>query len=185
MRFQPPRVRKTMSSPDEALQAAVTALLAKLEAQEQSVRDTKRTINNLLRHIDKPPMFPDAEDPGSLVRANVVTRSDQFYGRALATVVKEILEARGQAMSAQEIIEAMEHGGYDFASHGWKDKDRLRSFTITLSKNVVAFHRLPNGSFGLPKWYPEAMTKKQAVKSEKNAATSEDEATEESDLPLQ
>jgi len=170
-----------MSSSDDALQSAVTALLAKLEAQEQAVRDTKKTVNTLLHHIGKPAMFPEAEEPAS-PRLGVAIRPDQFYGRPLATVAKEVLEARAQAMAAQEIIETLERGGYDFAAQGWKEKDRLRSFTITLSKNVNAFHRLPNGFFGLPKWYPEAMKQKQNAKAEKDATQAEDATKDAEDL---
>jgi hypothetical protein len=162
-----------MSSGDDALQSAVTALLTKLEVQEQSVRDTKKTINTLLHHIGKPVMFAEAEEEVQS-RAGAAMRPDQFYGRPLATVAKEVLEARGQAMPAQDILDALERGGYDLAAQGWKEKDRLRSFTITLSKNIIAFHRLPNGSFGLPKWYPEAMKQKQAAKAEKNATAAEE-----------
>jgi hypothetical protein len=162
-----------MSSGDDALQSAVTALLAKLDAQEQVVRDTKKTINTLLHHIGKPVMFPEAEEEVQS-RPGAAIRPDQFYGRPLATVAKEVLEARGQAMAAQEILDTLERGGYDLAAQGWKEKDRLRSFTITLSKNIVAFHRLPNGFFGLPKWYPEAMKQKLAAKAEKNATPTEE-----------
>ena len=122
-----------MSSPDDALQVAVTALLGKLEAQERAVLDTKKTINTLLRHMEREPMFPDAEETSSSSRT-LTTRPDQFYGRPLATVAREVLESRGQAMEAQEIIDTLERGGYDFAAQGWKEKDRLRSFTITLAK---------------------------------------------------
>jgi hypothetical protein len=166
-----------MSSPDEALQSAVTALLAKLEMQENGVRDTKKTVNTLLHHIGKPPMFPDLAEENS-TRANLAVRPDQFYGRPLATGAREVLEARGQAMDAREILEVLERGGYDFAAQGWKEKDRLRSFAITLSKNVNAFHRLPNGFFGLPKWYPEAIKQRQSSRTPSNTTPPEEETRE-------
>lgn len=169
-----------MSSSDDALQSAVTALLAKLEAQERAVRDTKKTINTLLHHMDKEPMFPEADE--NRAARSMTIRPDQFYGRPLATVAREVLEVRGQAMAASEIIEVLEHGGYDFSTQGWKEKDRLRSFTITLSKNNAAFHRLPNGFFGLPKWYPEAVKQKQNAKAEKDSATAGEVAGDEVNL---
>jgi len=170
-----------MSSADDALQSAVTALLAKLEAQEQSVRDTKKTINTLLHHIGKPPLFPDAMEEAE-ARTHLAVRPDQFYGRPLATVAREVLEARGQAMAAQDIMDVLERGGYDFAAQGWKEKDRLRSFTITLAKNVTAFHRLPNGFYGLSKWYPEAIKQRQNAKASSTTTPPEETATEEENL---
>jgi hypothetical protein len=158
-----------MSSANDALQSAVDALLAKLEVQQKAVAETKKTINNLLHHMDQGPMFDDAED-AAIQSRTLTLRPDQFYGRPLATVAREVLESRGQAMAAPEMIEVLERGGYDFAAQGWKEKDRLRAFTITLAKNNVAFHRLPNGFFGLPKWYPEAVKQRQAAKAERDAA---------------
>lgn len=85
-------------------------------------------------------------------------------------------------MPASEIIETLERGGFDFSSTGWKEKDRLRSFTITLSKNTVGFHRLPNGYFGLPKWYPEALKQKQAARAERETAQDEHHSGRADDL---
>ncbi len=170
-----------MSSPDNALQSAVEVLLAKLEAQEQTVRDTKKMINDLLRHIGKEPMFADLAEPSSTRSMSI--RPDQFYGRPLATVAKEVLEAKGHAMPAQDIMDALERGGYDFDAQGWKEKDRLRNFSITLAKNTTGFHRLPNGHFGLPKWYPEAVNRKQSAKTERESAPSEQAAANGEDLP--
>ena len=172
--------RTTMSSSDDALQSAVEALLAKLEAQERTVRDTKKTINTLLHHMDKDPMFPEAEE--ALASRALTVRPDQFYGRPLATVAREVLETRGQAMDAQDIMDILERGGYDLAAQGWKERDRLRAFTITLSKNNAVFHRLPNGSFGLLKWYPEAVKQRQNAKAERDSATAGEQAEPEVNL---
>lgn len=171
-----------MSSPDDALQGAVTALLAKLQGQEQMVLDTKKTINGLHHHMGKPPMFD--LDEAVKPRSTLAIRPDQYYGKPMATMVKEILEAHGQAMSAADIIAILEKGGYDFSKHDWKDKDRLRAFTITLSKNILGFHRLPNGFFGLPAWYPEAIKQKQANKAERNPTQDEDASTGADDLEV-
>ncbi len=169
-----------MSTSDDGLQTAVNTLVSKLEDQERVVRETKKLINGLLLLMGNEPMYPEADESGQRTKLTSI-RPDQFYGRPLATVVKEILEARGQAMGAPEIIDALERGGYDFGGHDWKEKDRLRSFTITLAKNIVGFHRLPNGFFGLPKWYPEAIKQRKATKSERSATPVEESATEEGD----
>jgi hypothetical protein len=160
------------------LEDAVDTLLTELTKQEQEVRETKRMINNLLRRIGKPERFPDADDAPAQ-HANLSIRIDQFYGKPLATVVQQILEMRKQACTADELMKTLISGGFDFDSLGWKETDRLRSFTMTLAKNTKAFHRLPGGAFGLPEWYPEAMKKKQVRQATKDATEVPDDATEE------
>jgi hypothetical protein len=62
---------------------------------------------------------------------------------------------------ADEILKGLEEGGFDFEPLGWKEKDRLRSLSISLAKNTAIFHRLPNnGAFGLLAWYPEVAKRK-------------------------
>jgi len=165
-----------------ALEAAVDALLEELTKQEAEVRETKRTVNNLLRRMGKEPRFSDTEEQ-SASHHKLSIRPDQFYGRPLATVTREILDLRKQATPAEELIRVLISGGFDFDALGWREGDRLRSFTITLAKNNKAFHRLPNGMFGLPEWYPEALKRKQQRQSEKNAADQVSEPEEPEDLP--
>lgn len=88
-------------------------------------------------------------------------------------------------MTAAEILETLERGGYDFSVHEWKDKDRLRVFALTLAKNNAAFHRLPNGTFGLPKWYPEAVSRKNSAKAERESAPADETAASGEDLAEQ
>lgn len=146
------------------LEGAIEALLEELQTQMNQVADTKKTINTLLRRIGKEPQFPDvdAEQAGA---ATLRIRPDQYYGRALATSVEEFLENRkkttgDQAIAPNEILVALEAGGFDFKAQGWKDDDRLRSLSITLGKNPK-FHRLPNGTYGLISWYPSVAAKKE------------------------
>jgi hypothetical protein len=151
------------------IDAAIETLVQELKKQEAEVLETKRMVNNLLRRIGKPEMFGDIED-GPAHRPSASIRPDQFYGRPLATAVQEILEIRRQATPAEELMKVLLSGGFDFDSLGWRETDRLRSFTMTLAKNTKAFHRLPNGMFGLPAWYPEAMKKKHVRQTQKSGA---------------
>lgn len=134
----------------EKLRSAVEELLQQLKEQQEELAETKRMINALCKRLGDQPMFED-------VATERVTlgpiRPDLYYGKGLATAAQEYLTRRGQAASAEEIIRALMEGGFDFSR--WKEKDRLRSFTISLSKNSKTFHRLPNGTFGLPSWYPD------------------------------
>jgi len=40
------------------------------------------------------------------------------------------------------------------------EKDRLRMLALSLAKNNVKFHKLPNNTFGLLSWYDPAMIKR-------------------------
>jgi hypothetical protein len=145
--------------PDE-LGPAVTALQRKLEEQLRGVADTKRTINMLLRMSDQQPLYSDSDEE----RSGAV-RADQFYGKGVATSAAEYLAMRKQACQADEILRALESGGFDFDVAGWKPDDRLRSLAVSLAKNTGGagkFHRLKNGAFGLRSWYDEDFLKKAA-----------------------
>jgi hypothetical protein len=145
----------------DELGPAVTALQRKLEEQLQAVADTKRTINMLLKMSGHKPLYTesDSEHSGAV-------RADQFYGKGLATSAAEYLAQRKQACQADEIMKALESGGFDFDLLGWQPDDRLRSLSISLAKNTGTsgkFHRLKNGTFGLRSWYDEEFLKKVAA----------------------
>lgn len=146
--------------PDE-LGPAITALQRKLDDQLQGVADTKRTINMLLKMSGQPELFPESENE----RSGAV-RSDQFYGKGVATAAAEYLAMRKQACQPDEILHALVSGGFDFDYVGWKQDDRLRSLAVSLAKNTGGagkFHRLKNGAFGLRAWYDEDFLKKAAA----------------------
>jgi hypothetical protein len=141
---------------DDKLSGAVEVLVSQLNDQMKQVADTKSTINALLRSMGKEPMFLDV----SVEQASAI-RPDLFYGKPLATAVQEYLKRRNQACGADEILRGLDQGGFDFRSVSWKESDRLRSLSISLAKNSVTFHRLPNGTFGLLSWYPENFGKQE------------------------
>jgi hypothetical protein len=86
----------------------------------------------------------------------------RYYGRPLATVAQEYLEGRKEACKPEEILEGLRGGGFDFKALQWGggEKDWIRNLSISLAKNTKAFHRLPNGTFGLVAWYPEVTTRR-------------------------
>ena len=134
----------------DKLRSAVEELVHQLEEQQGEVAETKKMINALCKRMGDKPMFADVATEG--INSGPI-RADQYYGKALATAAQEFLTRRGQASTAEDIIRGLAEGGFDFSR--WTEKDRLRSFTISLSKNSKTFHRLPNGTFGLPAWYPD------------------------------
>jgi hypothetical protein len=147
--------------------AAIDALKSKLSEQHRAILDTKRSINLLLKMADKAPEYAEDDDPSSSS-----VRPDQFYGKGLTTSAAEYLAMRKQACQAPEIFRALEKGGFDFDTFPWKKDDRLRSFTISLSKNAGNtgnFHKLKNGSFGLRSWYDKDFLKKAAEGAEATA----------------
>jgi hypothetical protein len=140
----------------------------KLRGLEADVLKTKEFINQLREFEGQAPLYADLAVKSDTSLSNI--RSDQFYGRPLATVVREILEMRraaGQgAISVKELYAKLVDGGYKFES---ADEDNARRvLRISLTKNP-AFHKIPNGDYGLSEWYPNAPRKK--VRPEENNGT--------------
>jgi len=152
----------------DELGPAVATLQAQLDALLRQVADTKRTINMLLKVSGQQPLYPETDNETS-----GAVRSDQFYGKGLATSAAEYLAQRKQACQPDEILKALETGGFDFDILGWRESDRLRSLAVSLAKNTGTsgkFHRLKNGTFGLRSWYDADFLKKVAASATETAA---------------
>lgn len=133
----------------EKLNAAIEVLMSQLEDQEKQMAETKKMINALLVRTGNKPRFDHVEDE----KVGGPLRRDQFYTKPLATAVTEYLEQRHEACTAEEILDGLKKGGFDFRALGWQDKLRLRNLAISLAKNTQTFHKLPNGTLGLLGWY--------------------------------
>jgi hypothetical protein len=138
---------------------------ARLDEQEEAVRQTKRLINQLCEFAGDPPMYPDVDEHGQNLRvANL--QGDEYYGQKQSTACRLILERRkalnlGPA-TLNELHEELLAGGYRFSA---KDADTAkRSLYMMLTKNTVTFHRLPNGKFGLAAWYPNSKKQRRRPK---------------------
>jgi hypothetical protein len=142
------------------LEDHVTKTIALVQAQvrdlERQLAEKKRMVNSLCELVGQPLLYA-ATDPVSS-NGSVSIRSDEFYGKALATAVRRILEKRAQAAlgaaSVSEIYEALVKGGFRFDAKN--AANAKRSLRISLTKNSVTFHKLPNGNYGLLEWYPNA-----------------------------
>lgn len=138
----------------EHVRLTIADLQHKLKEQEDQVLKTKRTINSLCEQENQPPLYHDGEMSSSSISS---IRSDQFYGRPLATVMREYLKMRRAAdqgaASVKEVYEALQSGGYKFG--GKNPENSKRGLQISLAKNQV-FHRIPSGAWGLSEWYPSA-----------------------------
>jgi hypothetical protein len=140
----------------DELQPAINALLTDLADQEKQVVDTKLLINRLCARSGQEPMFPDAAATASASVGSI--RPDSFYGKVLNTAAREYLEMRKGAnlgpATPREVYEALVKGGY--APDTKDETNAIISVRATLRKNSSVFHRLPNGTYGLLSWYPNA-----------------------------
>jgi hypothetical protein len=159
------------------LSGAIEELEEHLAAQLDEVAETKKMINALSKRMGEEPRYPDVS-----VEQTGMVRPDQYYGRPLATAASEYLERRKRACKAEEILQGLLDGGFDFDALDWKEKDRLRLLSSSMAKNNTKFHRLPNGTFGLLAWYDQAAIKqKREDRKQNGSATDEPPAPEEGD----
>lgn len=146
--------------------AGAFAILEKQIAEgEQKVLTAKRAINALCEAAKLPPRYPDLESMGDggtpgIGISNI--QPDTFYGKKQSTAVRMYMEMRkGRDLGPakpREIFQALKEGGYQFES---KDETvALIGLRALLRKNTVTFHKLPNGSYGLASWYPDAKSKR-------------------------
>lgn len=142
----------------DALRQAVDEIEAKIKVHLAEVADLKRAANALCRIIGTEPLYPDADQEQAA--ASGPSRPDIYYGKPLTTAAREFLEFRKRACAPEEILKGMEQGGFDFDGLGWKGEHRLRSLSVSLSKNTAVFRRLPNGMFGLNAWYTDTPKRK-------------------------
>jgi hypothetical protein len=159
------------------LQGAINVLVGRIEQKARELTEMKRMVNSLCREIGQAELYSDADlvDRGSAARPNL--DPDQYYGKPPTIAAREYLERRGKAVPLDEILDALERGGFDFNAQGWSETQRLRHLGSSLGKNSVMFHRLPNDTWGLVKWYPNVAKDKKRTKpnGKQQAATSGEE----------
>ena len=166
--------------------SATKGLLEKLEELQREVISVKNAINLLREMEDKDPLF--GEEELGLKKSSRNIRPDQYYGKPFATAVREYLESVDSACVARQIIEGLTEGGFDFKAQGWEEGSLLRTVSMMLGKNNKTFHRLPNNTYGLLRWYPEIekrnkKAKKQEIMAEEEIQEQETESENDSDSP--
>jgi hypothetical protein len=139
-----------------------------LRKHEEAVINTKRFINQLCAFGGMPAEYKDEELQVATAGASagaVVIRRNAFFGRPLATCVREYLEMRKdkpvKEATLAEIMDALQQGGFDLDKISEKADDAKRGVAITLAKNPQ-FHRLPNDDWGLLAWYPNVRRTKES-----------------------
>ncbi len=144
----------------EQFQPAIEALQSDLADLERQVAETKQVINRLCTRAGMEQLYPDASPTaGATVGA---LRPDSFYGKSITTAAREYLDMRRAAglgpATPREIYEALVKGGYTFET---KDEtNAIIGVRATIRKSSAIFHRLPNGTYGLLGWYPNARASK-------------------------
>ena len=156
---------------------AIAALEAERQKQLAQVEGTESAINSLLALSGRPEKY---KPRGPSSQAHTEIQSDTFYGRPLATCVREYLGMRkaagNGAASVADIHQALVAGGYEFNTKN--DENAKRSLRISLTKNTI-FHKLPNGQYGMLAWYPNAKSSKAAADDEAEADGGGDGSTPE------
>ena len=142
---------------------AIRELIGEIEAKGREIAELKRTVNFLRSKDGLGPEFADAEQASGV--GGMTIEPGRFYGKSPITAAREYLEMRGTGKVAMpdEIVAALERGSFDFKAQGWESENRVRNLAISMGKNTAIFHRLPNGFYGLAKWYPELQRKTRRV----------------------
>ncbi|MCB1230459.1 MAG: hypothetical protein KDN19_09350 [Verrucomicrobiae bacterium] len=168
---------------DDYLEKTIRAFKAKLEEAESEVIRIKKSINDMCAIGGAPPMYADAQlNPET--RGEIGFANDDFYGKPLATCVKQILERNkasgGGAMSVEEIYQILLAGGYHFDG---KEENRKTILRTAMRKNVD-FHKLPNNNYGLRSWYPKIKGGGSDSAQDADEGETDNPATEENDVNL-
>lgn len=146
------------------LKQTIADLENRLAKQLAEVAKTRETINRVSEVAGLPAPYPEVNEPEKVGGS---IRADTFYGQPLHTAMRTYLEMRGKQRGAavvKEIFEALKSGGFQFEQ---KDEDNSqRVMRITLTKNSLVFHKLPNGSYGLASWYPSVKANKISKKAD-------------------
>jgi hypothetical protein len=146
-------------------EAALQVLEPRLDEMERKANALLAIVNDLRAEDGLPPRPPYGGGPskassrgGDATGAAVAQiRPDTFYGKKLQTAVREYLEMRGKPVGPakpREIYQAITAGGFQFETND--ETVALVGLRAMLRKRTNFFHKLPNGTYGLTVWYPDA-----------------------------
>jgi hypothetical protein len=157
---------------------AIAAFERRRDDALKSASEYERTINALCKEAGYPARYPGAENgaagaaTGSGGSGRVQISDDTFYGQKQTPAMRSYLEMRraqglGPA-TPREIYDAIKLGGYVFDA---KDAvTALVGMRALLRTQPNVFHKLPQGTYGLSSWYPDAKTPKAEKPKKKSAA---------------
>lgn len=158
----------------EALESRLTGLEEEAAKIERKGNALIEVINDLRTEDGLPPRPPFGGGGGGKADKGNATitqiKLDTFYGKKLQTAVRELLEMRYAAArgtdpaTPKEIYEAITHGGFQFETKN--PETALVGLRALLRKRTAFFHKLPNGTYGLTSWYPDAKKPKAGAPTE-------------------
>jgi hypothetical protein len=161
------------------LGTAIAALERSLAEVERKANTLRSAINTLCEEAGIPPKYPNVGQSAEHAAVNTQIQPDTFYGKKQSTAIRMYLEMRkaqglGPA-TPRDIFEALKTGGYQFETRN--EINALVGMRALLRKNTVTFHKLPNGSYGLLTWYPDAKAGRPSDDDDEEEAAPNKEAT--------
>lgn len=181
------------------LTSTLGVLEREYEEAERNANQLLATINYLRSKSGLPPFnrggggAGGGEPSGGGAPTLTHIKPDTFYGKKLQTAMREYLEMRrAQGLGPakpREIYDAITAGGYQFEA-GSPDV-ALVGLRALLRKRTQFFHKLPNGTYGLTSWYPNARQPKpshataEGAKVDDLADTDADDDTDDADDELE
>ena len=143
---------------DDITEAAIAKLERGIEEFEQKIRALRTAINTMCENAGLQPRYAEALlTGGNSVKLSQI-QDDTFYGKKQTPAMREYLEMRkaqgGGPATPRDIYEALKSGGYQFET---KDETvALVGLRALLRTQPNVFHKLPQGTYGLTAWYPDA-----------------------------
>ena len=148
-------------------------MVVEIDELERKANAYKASVNVLCERDGLPPMFPDdgsggggrrpngqdQQAPASGVRPAAIG-PDTFHGKRQQTAVRELFAIRRAAdplhgpAKPDEILAGLKAGGYVVQARS--DDIALVGLRAMLRKRNTLFYKLPNGTWGLKEWYPNA-----------------------------
>jgi hypothetical protein len=142
---------------DKAIESLQNELL-NLDVRQVEI---KKAINQLMALNGLPPKYTDIEQPADRI-GRYVPQSREFVGKTLLDSVKEYLRKTGRASTAQEILDGLTSGDYQFSAT-WKSKLKLKNLAIFLGSNkeFVQFDTQDGKAYGLAERYPDKVRERE------------------------
>lgn len=136
---------------DKAIESLRNELL-NLDVRQVEI---KKAINQLMALNGLPPEYTDIEQTASSIGGYKPTPRE-FIGKTMLDSAKDFLRKTGRASTAQEILDGLTKGDYQFPS-SWKPKHSLKNMAIFLGSNkeFVQFDTQDGKAYGLAERYPD------------------------------
>jgi len=123
-------------------------VVAQIRQLEEQAAQKKQLANNLCDLAGAAYLYPEQQANAAVL---LPLAPDSYCGRALAPVVREVLERRKRAglgaATASEIYDLMKDGGYLLTTKN--GENAMQALYIMLTNNTSTFYRFPNGTYGL------------------------------------